>query len=312
MTDEPVIESEQIPASKLKAGWELLKLTFAEWMNDSTFEWSAALAFYTIFSIAPVLLIAVGVASFFFAPDTATDQIVGEMDKMIGPQGANAVRQVIESSRGFGKGLWAVSVGIVTLITGATAVFGELQSALNQIWDVKAKPDRGVIMSFIVDRFRSFSIAICVGFLLLVSLVISAVISGLQTYMNQWLPGVPWVWQTANVVSSFLVIAVLFAMIYKFLPDVVISWKDVWIGAAVTAVLFTAGKYLIGIYLGRTATTSAFGAAGSLVVLLFWVYYSAVISFLGAEFTQVYARRYGPGIQPKQHAVRIGRKGDSV
>ena len=312
MTDEPVIESQQIPASKLKAGWELLKLSFAEWMNDSTFEWSAALAFYTIFSIAPVLLIAVGVASFFFAPDTATDQIVGEMDKMIGAQGANAVRQVIESSRGFGKGVWAVSVGIVTLITGATAVFGELQSALNQIWDVKAKPDRGVIISFVVDRFRSFSIAICVGFLLLVSLVISAVISGLQTYMNQWLPGVPWVWQTANVVSSFLVIAVLFAMIYKFLPDVMISWKDVWIGAAVTAVLFTGGKYAIGIYLGRTATTNAFGAAGSLVVLLFWVYYSAVISFLGAEFTQVYARRYGPGIEPKRHAVRIGRKSDSI
>src|SRR5215831_8651252 len=312
MTDEPVIESEQIPASKRKAGWELLKLTFAEWINDSTFEWSAALAFYTIFSIAPVLLIAVGVASFFFAPDTATDQIVGEMEKMIGSQGANAVRQVIESSRGFGKGLWAVSVGIVTLITGATAVFGELQSALNQIWDVKAKPDRGVIMSFVVDRLRSFSIAVCVGFLLLVSLVISAVISGLQTYMNHWLPGVPWVWQTANVVGSFLVIAVLFAMIYKFLPDVVISWKDVWIGAAVTAVLFTGGKYAIGIYLGRTATASAYGAAGSLVVLLFWVYYSALISFLGAEFTQVYARRHGPGIQPKEHAVRVGRKSDSI
>ena len=253
-----------------------------------------------------------GVASVFLAPDTATDQIVGEMDTMIGAQGANAVRQVIESSRGFGKGIWAVSVGIVTLITGATAVFGELQSALNQIWDVKAKPDRGVIMSFVVDRLRSFSIAVCVGFLLLVSLVISAVISGLQNYMNNWLPGIPWVWQTANVVSSFLVIAVLFAMIYKFLPDVVISWKDVWIGAAVTAVLFTAGKYLIGIYLGRTATTSAFGAAGSLVVLLFWVYYSALISFLGAEFTQVYARRYGPGIQPQRHAVRIGRKTDSI
>jgi len=312
MTDESVIESQQIPANKLKAGWELLKLTFTEWTNDNAFELSAALAFYTIFSIAPVLLIAVGVASFFFTPDAATDQIVGEMEQMIGAQGANAVRQVIESSRGFGKGIWAVSVGIVTLITGATAVFGELQSALNQIWDVKAKPDRGVIMSFVVDRLRSFSIAVCVGFLLLVSLVISAVISGLQNYMNNWLPGIPWVWQTANVVSSFLVIAVLFAMIYKFLPDVVISWKDVWIGAAVTAVLFTAGKYLIGIYLGRTATTSAFGAAGSLVVLLFWVYYSALISFLGAEFTQVYARRYGPGIQPKEHAVRVGRKSDSI
>jgi membrane protein len=312
MTDEPVVEHQRIPANKLKAAWELLKLTFSEWTDDNAFELSAALAFYTIFSIAPVLLIAVGVASFFLAPDTATDQIVGEMDTMIGAQGANAVRQVIESSRGFGKGIWAVSVGMVTLITGATAVFGELQSALNQIWDVKAKPDRGAIMSFIVDRLRSFSIAVCVGFLLLISLVISAVISGLQNYMNNWLPGIPWVWQTANVVSSFLVIAVLFAMIYKFLPDVVISWKDVWIGAAVTAGLFTAGKYLIGIYLGRTATTSAFGAAGSLVVLLFWVYYSALISFLGAEFTQVYARRYRPGIQAKQHAVRIGRKSDSI
>jgi membrane protein len=312
MTDESVIESQQIPANRLKAAWELLKLTFAEWMNDSTFEWSAALAFYTIFSLAPVLLIAVGVGSFFLAPDTATDQIVSEMDKMIGAQGANAVRQVIESSRGLGKGVWAVSLGIITLITGATAVFGELQSALNQIWDVKSKPDRGVIMSFIVDRVRSFSIAVCVGFLLLVSLVASALISGLQNYMNAWLPGVPWVWQTANVVTSFLVIAVLFAMIYKFLPDVVISWKDVWTGAAVTALLFTGGKYAIGVYLGRTATASAFGAAGSLVVLLFWVYYSALISFLGAEFTQVYARRYGPGIQPKEHAVRVGRKSDSI
>jgi membrane protein len=312
MTDESVIQTQQIPANKLKAGWELLKLTFAEWMHDNTFELSAALAFYTIFSIAPVLLIAVGVASFFLAPDTATDQIVGEMEKMIGVQGANAVRQVIESSRGFGKGLWAVSVGIVTLVTGATAVFGELQSALNQIWDVKAKPDRGVIMSFVVDRLRSFSIAICVGFLLLVSLVISALISGLQNYMNHWLPGVPWVWQAANTVSSFFVVAVLFAAIYKFLPDVMISWRDVWIGGAVTALLFSAGRYLIGIYLGRTATASAFGAAGSLVVLLFWVYYSALISFLGAEFTQVYARRYGPGIRPKEHAVRVGRKSDSI
>src|SRR4030095_5114063 len=147
MTDESVIESQQIPANKLKAGWELLKLTFTEWMNDDTFEWSAALAFYTIFSIAPVLLIAVGGASFFLAPETATTRIVDEMQKLVGAQGANAVRQVIESSRGFGKGLWAVSVGIVTLVTGATAVFGELQSALNQIWDVEAKPDRGVSVS---------------------------------------------------------------------------------------------------------------------------------------------------------------------
>src|SRR4029453_12963891 len=166
--------------------------------------------------------------SFFLAPETATTRIVDEMQKMIGAQGANAVRQVIESSRGFGKGVWAVSVGIVTLIMGATAVFGELQSALNQIWDVEAKPDRGVIMSLIVDRLRSFSIAVCVGFLFLVSFVISAVISGSQNYMKNWVAGIPWVWQTANLIASFFVVAALFAMIYKFLPDVVISWKDVW------------------------------------------------------------------------------------
>jgi membrane protein len=312
MTDESVMENQQIPVNKLKAGWELLKLTLSDWMNDNTFELSAALAFYTIFSVAPVLLIAVGVASFFLAPETAATRIVDEMEKLVGAQGANAVRQVIESSRGFGKGLWAVSVGIITLIMGATAVFGELQSALNRIWDVEAKPNRGVIVSLIIDRSRSFSIALCVGFLLLVSLVISAVMSGLQNYMNNWLPGIPWVWQTANVVASFVVVAVLFAMIYKFLPDVVVSWKEVWIGAAVTALLFTSGKYLIGIYLGQTATASAFGAAGSLVVLLFWVYYSALISFLGAEFTQVYARRYGSGIRPQKHAVRVGRKSDSI
>ena len=307
-----VIESQQIPGNKLKAGWQLIKVTFVEWWNDNTFELAAALAFYTIFSIAPVLLIAVGVASFFLAPETATNRIVGELQNLVGPQGAHAVRQVIESSRGFGKGIWAVSVGIIMLIIGATAVFGELQAALNHIWDVKAKPDRSVIVPLVLDRLRSFSIAICVGFLLLVSLVISALISGLQDYLNNWLPGIPWFWQTANVVASFFVVAVLFAMIYKFLPDVVISWKDVWIGAAVTALLFTGGKYLIGIYLGHTATASAFGAAGSLVVLLFWVYYSTLISFLGAEFTQVYARRYGSRIRPQRHAVRVGRKSDSV
>jgi membrane protein len=312
MTGEPVIESQQIPANKLKAGWELLKLTFADWMNDNIFELAGALAFYTIFSIAPMLLIVVGVASLFLAPETATNRIVSEVQNLVGSQGAQAVRQVIDSSRGFGRGIWAVSVGIIMVIIGATAVFGELQSALNHIWDVKSKPDRSVIGSLLIDRLRSFSIALCVGFLLLVSLVISAAISALQDYMNNWLPGMPWFWQTGNVFASFVVIAVLFAMIYKFLPDVVISWKDVWIGAAVTALFFTGGKYLIGIYLGHTATASAFGAAGSLVVLLFWVYYSTLIVFLGAEFTQVYTRRYGSGIRPQKHAVRVGRKSDSI
>jgi membrane protein len=312
MIDEPQRETPEASANKLKVGWQLLKLTFAEWWNDNTFQLAAALAFYTTLSIAPVLLIAVGVASFFLAPETAVNQIVSELQKMVGSQGAHAVRQVIESSRGLGKGIWAVSVGIITFIIGATAVFGELQAALNHIWDVRSKPDSGVMVPLIVDRLRSFSIALCVGFLLLVSLVISALISGLQSYMNKWLPGIPWFWQSANVVASFFVVAILFAMIYKFLPDVRIAWQDVWIGASVTAILFTGGKYFIGLYLGRTAMASAFGAAGSLVVLLFWVYYSALVGFLGAEFTQVYARRYGSGIRPRRHAIRIGRKTNTI
>ena len=312
MTDESLIETQQIPANKLKAAWQLLKLTFVEWMNDNTIRVRrCACVLHDILDRAHAAD-RCGRGQFLSCARNGDDRIVGEMQNLVGAQGAQAVRQVIESSRGFGKGIWAVSVGIVMVIMGATAVFGELQSALNHIWDVKSKPDRSVIGSLIVDRLRSFSIALCVGFLLLVSLVISAVISALQDYMNNWLPGLPWVWQTANAVASFVVIAILFAMIYKFLPDVVISWKDVWIGAAVTAVLFTGGKYLIGIYLGHTATASAFGAAGSLVVLLFWIYYSALIMFLGAEFTQVYARRYGSKIRPQRHAVRVGRKDDSI
>jgi membrane protein len=312
MTNEPQSPTSQATTSKLKAAWQLLKLTFVDWWNDNTFEPAAALAFYTTFSIAPVLLIAVGVAGFFLAPERAVNQIVGEAQKLVGPRGADAVRQIVESSRGFGKGIWAVGVGVVTLIVGATAVFAELQVALNHIWDVKSSTNRGVVIPLIFDRLRSFSIALCVGFVLLVSLVISALISGLRGYMNTWLPGVPWFWQTANVVVSLVVVAVLFAMIYKFLPDVLISWKDVWVGSAVTAVLFTGGKYLIGIYLGQTATASAFGAAGSLAVLLVWVYYSALIGFLGAEFTQVYARRYGSKIRPQRHAIRIGHKTDTI
>ncbi|PYL07933.1 MAG: hypothetical protein DME33_08835 [Verrucomicrobia bacterium] len=184
MTDAPQNGTAEIPSNKLKASWQLLQLTFSEWWNDNTFELSAALAFYATFSIAPVLLITVGIASFFLTSDTAENQIISEFQGMIGPQGAQAIRQVIESSRGFGKGIFAVGVGIITLIIGATAVFGELQAALNRIWDVKSKPDSVVIVRLIIERVRSFSIALAVGFLLLVSLVISAVISGLQHYMS--------------------------------------------------------------------------------------------------------------------------------
>lgn len=298
--------------TKLQATRQLLKLTFHEWWNDDSFRWAASLAFYTIFSLSPVLLIAVGVASLFLSPETAPDRIVAEVQRMVGAEGAQAIRQIIDASKGFGKSVSTITVGIFTFIFGATVVFAELQATLNKIWDVEADPRHGVIAKLIRDRVRSFTIALGVGFLLLVSLVVSAVLSGLQAYMNEWIPGIPWLWQTLNTIASFAIAALLFAMIYKYLPDVKISWRDVWIGALVTAALFTAGKDLIGLYLGQTAVASAFGAAGSFAVLLIWIYYSALISFFGAEFTQVFARRYGSKIHPEEYADRVGEKSDEL
>ena len=296
--------------SKLGEVWQIIKLTFQHWWADDTFRFSASLAFYTIFSIAPVLLIVVGIANLFYARTMAIDRIVSEIQGLVGDRGAQAVRGVLEASSGFGKNAWAITTGIVTLLLGASAVFAELQTALNKIWDVQTQPRRGVILKLVLDRLRSFAIALGVGFLLLVSLVISAAISALQGIMEAQVPGMPVFWQILNIIVSFVVAAALFAMIYKYLPDVRITWKDVGIGAVVSAALFTAGKYLIGVYLGQTATASTFGAAGSLAVLLIWVYYSALISFLGAEFTQVYARYHGVPIRPEVHAVRKGKKPD--
>jgi len=294
--------------SRLDEAWQLLKDTFLEWWRDNVFRLAASLAFYTIFSLAPVLLIAVGIASLFFARETAVNQVAHEVQRLAGNQGAQVVRQVLESSSGIGKGAWAITVGLGTLFFGASIVFAELQAALNQIWDVEAEPRRGAVLDFLFNRLRSFSIALGVGFLLLVSLVLSAAFSGLQDYLTNWMPKVPWLWQTLNLGGSFFLIATLFAAIYKYLPDAQIEWRDVWIGAAVTSLFFNGGKYLIGIYLGQTATGSAFGAAGSFVVLLIWIYYSALISFFGAEFTRVYARRHGREIVPLAHARRAGRK----
>ena len=222
--------------NKLREGWELLKNTAIEWWNDNTFRLAAALAFYTIFSVAPVLLIAVGAASLaVFSRETAVNQVVAEMQRLIGQEGAGAIRQVLESSAGLGKGAWAITVGIVTLVFGATIVFAELQSALNHIWGVKSEVRRGLILDLVLDRLRSFSIALGVGFLLLVSLVLSAALTGLHDYLTNWMPSAPWFWQAGNITISFFVVALLFAMIYKYLPDVQIEWRDVWIGALVTS-----------------------------------------------------------------------------
>jgi membrane protein len=288
--------------STLQTAWSLTKKTGLDWWKDNTFRLAASLAFYTIFSVAPILLIAVGAASIFFERQTAVDHVVQQVQNLAGPQGAEVIRTILRSSAGFGKGAWAIAVGLVTLFLGASVVFAELQSALNQIWRVKVEVRHGFVVDYLLDRLRSFSIALVVGFLLLVSLILSAALSALQEYMTNWMPKFPGLWQGANIVVSLIVVALLFAMIYRYLPDVELDWSDVWIGAAVTSVLFNGGKYLIGLYLGQAAIGSAFGAAGSFAVLLVWIYYSGLICFLGAEFTHVYAHREGRRIQPQTHA----------
>ena len=204
--------------SIIGATWHITKQTSTEWWNDNTLRLAASLAFYTIFSLAPVLLIAVGIASLFLSRETAVQKIVHEMQGLMGTEGARAIRQVLKSSGGLGKGAWAIMVGLVTFFLGASAVFAELQAALNRIWDVKAQVRRGFVLDLVLDRLRSFSIALGVGFLLLVSLALSAAVSGLQDYLTNWMPTVPWLWQAANNGISFLVAWLLFAMIYKYLP----------------------------------------------------------------------------------------------
>lgn len=296
----------------LKTLWHVIKATFLEWWNDNTFRLAASLAFYTTFSLAPILVIAVSITGLVFTQEHATNQIVQQVERLAGPQGADVVVQILKSSSEGGGGPIATILGVVTLVIGSTAVFVELQSALNHVWDVQTDPKASVLKELIRDRLRSFTIVVAVGFLLLVSLLISAGLAGAQTFMAGTIRGVPWLWRGFNFIASFVVISLLFAMVYRYLPDVKITWRDVSVGSMVTALLFTGGKYLIGLYLGHMTLGSSYGAAGSFVVMLIWVYYSALICFFGAEFTQVYARRYGSKIRPQPHAVRVGRKEDGI
>lgn len=287
---------------------ELFRDTSLEWWNDNTFRLAASLAFYTIFSLAPILLIAVGLVSLIFSHERASNEVVRQVQALAGFQGAAAARQVLGSVKHIGGNPLAILIGFATLFVGSTAVFAELQAALNLIWDVAANPSRSKIKGLIRDRLLSFAIVLAVGFLLLVSLLLSAAISALHNYLAGKMPEASNIWQMLNMATSFGLTALLFAMIYKYLPDVKVTWRDIWVGALVTALLFTGGKFLIGMYLGRMAGGNLYGAAGSFVVLLIWVYYSALICFFGAEFTQVYARRYGSKIQPQEHAIRLGKK----
>jgi membrane protein len=288
--------------------FNLLKETIQEWREDAATRLAAALAYYTTFSLAPLLVLIIAIAGLVGGREAARTQTMAQVEDLLGAEGREFVQGMIESASRPETGLPATFVGAVTLLVGALGVFGELQNSLNTIWEVKPKPAKNWldgVRRFVIKRLLSFAMVLGIGFLLLASLVVSAAVSALGEYIgNRWPLADFWL-GLINFLISFAVITLLFAMIFKFLPEIKIAWKDVWLGAAVTSALFSLGKFLIGLYLGRSEVGNTFGAAGSLAILLIWIYYSAQILFFGAEFTQVYANRYGSKITPDPGMVKI-------
>ncbi|HEY9527940.1 MAG TPA: YihY/virulence factor BrkB family protein [Anaerolineales bacterium] len=288
--------------------FNLLKDTIREWREDGANRLAAALAYYTTFSLAPLLVLIIAIAGLAGGREAAQTQTMAQVEDLLGTDGRDFVQGMIESASKPATGLTATLLGAVTLLFGALGVFGELQNSLNTIWEVKPKPARGMldgIKRFILKRLLSFTMVLGIGFLLLASLVVSAALSAFSEYIGtRWAFADFWL-ELINFILSFIVITLLFGMIFKFLPEIKIAWKDVWLGAAVTSILFSLGKFLIGLYLGRSEVGNTFGAAGSMAILLIWVYYSAQILFFGAEFTQVYASRYGSRIVPDPDMVKL-------
>jgi len=287
---------------------QLLKETATAWDEDNVARLAASLAYYTLLSIAPLIILAVAVAGLAFGEDAARKHISAELSGVVGGGAATAIESIAKNAHTPGSGALSVTIGIVVLLFGASGVFGELQSALNTVWEVAPKPGRG-IWGVVKDRFFSFTLVVGVAFLLLVSLIVSTGLTWVGQVFEGALPGGALVWQVLNFVFSLAVVTGLFALMFKTLPDVHIAWRDVWVGAAVTAALFTLGKFGLGIYLGSAGVSSAYGAAGSIVALVIWVYYSSQVLLIGAEFTEVYASRYGSRITPDDHAVAIRRAG---
>ncbi len=283
----------------------LVTETFQEWQQDKASRLAAALSYYTIFSLPPLLVLVLAIAGQVYDRAAAQERLQAQTGQLIGDSGAEGIGMILENASDPQAGLVAGIISIVTLLLGASGAFGQLQDAMNTVWEVQPKPGRG-ILGTLRDRFFSFTMVLGVGFLLLVSLVLSTALAALGEFVGGLLPlEAVLVARVINFVISFIVTVLLFALIFKVVPDVEIEWRDVILGAVVTAVLFAIGRWAIGLYLGQSATASAFGAAGSIIVILVWVYYAAQILFLGAEFTQVYANRYGSRIRPAENAVPV-------
>lgn len=294
----------------LKSLGELLVEAWNAWCIHRAPRSGAALAYYTLFSLAPLLVIVIAVAALVFGQEAAQGKIVAELQWIVGAESARAIQGIIEKARAPAASLFATGLSLLTLFIGATGVVSELKDILNTIWHVEPAPDSG-ILSTLKTRFMSLAFVVGIGFLLLVSLVVSEGLSVLSSLFSDLLPG-PWLlqsWQVVNVVASLGVITVLFAMLYRFLPDTEVPWRDVWIGAGITALLFVISKFLIGLYLTKSSMGSVYGPAGSLVIFLAWVYYASLVFLFGAECAAVYARRYGPRVSGESPAL-LGRQQD--
>jgi len=293
---------------QLRAIGAVLRATVVDWLDDDAPRLAASLAFYTTLSLAPLLLLCIAIAGLAVGEDVARGHVSTEAGNLLGEKGAEAVATVLTNAQDTAQGIVATVVSIVVLLFGASGVFGELQTAMDIVWEVKPKEGRGV-WGLLRDRFVSFTMVVGVAFLLLVSLVISAMLASVTSRLDGAFESVPVVVSIVNVVVSLAVTTGLFALVFKVIPDADVRWRDVWGGALATAVFFMIGKELIGLYIGHSSVASSFGAAGSVVVVLVWVYYSAQLLFFGAELTQVLARRRGRHFEPSANAVSTAERG---
>jgi membrane protein len=271
------------------------------WWDDDVPRLGASLAYYTLFAIAPILIVATAVAGMAFGAEAVRGEIIDQLDQLIGREGARAVQSLLEGASHRRAGIVATALGGITFVIAATGAFLELQAALNTIWRVKANPGLNP-RAFVIDRLRSLGLVIAIGFLLMVSLAMTAALAAFGAWLARGAPSIPLLWTSVNLLVSVVVATALFALLYRFLPDVRLRWRDVTTGAFVTAVLFTIGQQAIGMYVGQSSIASSYGAAGSVMILLLWVYYSCQVLLLGAEFTRVYAERHGVEPPPESFA----------
>ena len=296
----------------LKLLWKLLVETYNQFIDDKGFKMAAALSYYAAFSLGPLLMIVISIAGIFFGEEAARGEISRQITYLVGPDSAEMIESIIKGASNKTTGIIAGIVSIIILVLGSIGVFLELQESLNIIWGVELKPGRGV-WGFIKNRLVSFSMVIATGFLMMVSLLINAIIYLLYNFLNEYLDHILPASEAINIITSFVIITLLFAMIFKYLPDVIISWKYVWFGAIITSLLFAVGKYFIGLYLGNSAYSSTYGAAASLVIMFIWIYYSGIILFFGAEFTQVYRNRFASTeLKPDTDGIKITKVSDLI